>query len=640
MNLRERKKISKVEKTLDEKPAIENVTTLKETDVPDHPEIIDNDCTLSVDDNDDADGSLRDLSDITTADPFAKHFEQEITEELASKLLSSVTKDQKGNVLWSSEEVTLCHLGKAENFNSIAYFESLPDLNEGDLIKLHVKKSLVDQLPTANIWNMNQGHLSELQLELFAIINSYKDLYFPHRTHKNGEEIRVVYCLHALNHVLKTRNRVVRHNRKIEAMKDYVDDSFRDQGLTRPKVLIVLPFRDSALKVVQMMMKLLSDREYTVTSKKRFESEYGSEIDLKKGLKPDDFEATFDGNIDDKFRIGVSISKKALKLYEDFYSSDIIIASPLGLSEIIGAENEKEKDFEFLSSIEVLIFDQMDVLLMQNFDYVMLILNQLHHMPKETHGVDYFRVRMWALNGWSKLYRQTVMLGCVTHPMIETIFRRHCFNYSGRLKVLNHPSSGTIENVHHANALVQIFQRVNTSSVQDGPDARFEFFIKKILPHYVNRIVSGQTLIFFSSYFDFIRLRNYFAIEEKNGSGANFAVLSEYMKKGGISASRQHFLEKTVRFLLVTERFHFYRRYKIRGIQHLIFYDLPIYSHFYPELCNMIQDSSGEAIEKFNQGCTVLFSKYDADRLVPVVGYEKACELIASDKNVHTFHSQ
>lgn len=45
-----------------------------------------------------------------SSDPFAKHFEQEITEELASKLLSNATKDQKGNVLWNSEEVTVNYI--------------------------------------------------------------------------------------------------------------------------------------------------------------------------------------------------------------------------------------------------------------------------------------------------------------------------------------------------------------------------------------------------------------------------------------------------------------------------------------------------------------------------------------------------
>lgn len=50
------------------------------------------------------------------------------------------------------------------------------------------------------------------------------------------------------------------------------------------------------------------------------------------------FQALFAGNIDDCFRLGVSISNKIVKLYSEFYHSDILIASPLGLRMIIGAE--------------------------------------------------------------------------------------------------------------------------------------------------------------------------------------------------------------------------------------------------------------------------------------------------------------
>jgi U3 small nucleolar RNA-associated protein 25 len=54
-----------------------------------------------------------------------------------------------------------------------------------------------------------------------------------------------------------------------------------------------------------------------------------------------------------------------LQLYADFYSADIIVASPLGLRVIVGAEGEEDRDFDFLASVEILVLDQADIFLMQ-----------------------------------------------------------------------------------------------------------------------------------------------------------------------------------------------------------------------------------------------------------------------------------
>lgn len=73
---------------------------------------------------------------------------------------------------------------------------------------------------------------------------------------------------------------------------------------------------------------------------KRFIQEFGvaeDETDTDAGTKPEDYKFTFRDNIDDCFRIGIKLNRKSMKLYSEFYSSDIIVASPLGLRLIIGS---------------------------------------------------------------------------------------------------------------------------------------------------------------------------------------------------------------------------------------------------------------------------------------------------------------
>ncbi|CAH2254596.1 digestive organ expansion factor homolog [Pelobates cultripes] len=560
-------------------------------------------------------------------DPFIKH----VYREMEDDEVEQITTSNKTSV--SLKWPVLGQLNFSSKFEKAQPPKSE---KETDLKKLHLQKPLDITWPEVNsTFNLSQGdqNFTSLQKELFTIMNSYKDLFYPSRTATvQGEEIRHVYCLHALNHALKANAQVLNNNSRMRDGNTHVDDEdFRDQGLTRPKVLIVVPFRESALRVVQILISLMEvvGRKVDVSNKKRFKDEFGSAPeDRPPNLKrPEDYEAVFAGNIDDHFRIGVAILQKSMRLYSPFYSSDIIIASPLGLRTVIGSEGEKKRDFDFLSSIEVLVIDQVDIYLMQNWEHMLHLMNHLNLQPTESHGVDFSRVRMWNLNNWAKYYRQTLLFSALQEPQINSIFNKHCFNYSGQVAVRNMPVIGSISQV--VVQLPHVFQRLEANSLLSVIDARFQFFTDKILPQYRDAIMS-HTLIYIPSYFDYVRLRNYFKKED-----LSFMHICEYTDRSGISRSRQFFMRGEKQFLLVTERFHFYKRYTLKGIRNLIFYELPTYPHFYSEVCNMMK--SWKQGEEATLTCTVLYSKYDAQRLAAVVGAERTAQMLQSKKNVHLF---
>ncbi|CAG8719183.1 16347_t:CDS:2, partial [Racocetra persica] len=273
-------------------------------------------------------------------------------------------------------------------------------------------------------------------------------------------------------------------------------------------------------------------------NRKRFFDSYGISPDEEKinSSKPVDFLETFKGNIDDMFRIGIKFTRKSIKFYAEFYNADIILASPLGLRMVIGTEGDKKHDFDFLSSIEILIIDQCETFLMQNWDHIEYIFNHLNLIPKKSHNCDFSRVKNWYLDGKAKYFRQTIIISEYLTPEINSLFNKKMFNIDGKLKTKDY-YEGTIVNV--IPQVKQVFTRIECPSLIEADDIRFKYFIEKSKPdlgrteldelnqdfnELVNLLPTLQksnpklphTLIFIPSYFDFIRLRNYFEDNDYN----------------------------------------------------------------------------------------------------------------------------
>lgn len=505
-----------------------------------------------------------------------------------------------------------------------------------------------------------KGLLSPFQSALYPSIATYKDAFLAAETRENRDELFNILSLHLLNHVLTSRGRIQRNNKKT---KDNVDtaESLRDQGFTRPKVLILLPTRGTCYSFVKRIIELLGDPG-RAENMDRFEEEYGppqfdeDDDDEERAqrrrkviqAKGTEWQELFGDNVndDDDFKIGVSMTPKtvgdggvSVKLYSDFYRSDFIIASPLGLKMALESEEDEEsKDCDFLSSIEICLVAHSSVLLMQNWDHVNGVLECLNHQPKKNNDTDFGRVRNYLLSGQGQYWRQLIVTSSLSDPHIVSSFKRHAKSTAGRIKLRRRTP---VEDASLCNVLVplkQVFQRIHCNSFATQGKDRLKFFEERILPQIRKQ---KHTMIFIPSYFDFVSVRNVLLKTE-----VDFVSVTEYARSTEVNRGRARFLQGRKPLMLYTGRAHFFQRYQIKGVRHLIFYGIPEHSDFYAGLINNLNsglkresDDEEDMDMSARLSCLSVFTKYDALALERIVGTEHCNRMTKGDKSSYMFCS-
>ena len=464
---------------------------------------------------------------------------------------------------------------------------------------------------------------------LASPIFSYQDLLYGDRSLDNEEDLRKLACLHLLNHITKTRDKVIKNNARL-AKEDVNEElELRDQGFTRPKVLVILPTRQSCVRYIDTIVSLCEPEQQE--NRKRFQDSYAQGENSFSEDKPADFKELFGGNDDDMFRIGVKFTRKTMKYFAKFYNSDVIFASPLGLRMVLGAEDAKKQDHDFLSSIEILIIDQADALHMQNWEHIEYIFDHLNLQPDEAHGCDFSRVRSWCLDGHAKYLRQTILLSAFNFPSLNKLYISSMLNVAGKVR-FSRPYDGVMLDL--GITLKQTFSRYESTSPVTDPDDRFNYFASTVVPHLTKYSASGARrgqgmLIYFPLYADFVRVRNYLA-SSSNTQNASFGSISEYTSVRDVARARSHFFLGRHSVLLYTERAHHFRRYHLRGVKKVVMYGLPDNPIFYQEIVGgFLSSSVAEAkIEATEASVRSLFSRLDVLKLERIVGSERYISLL------------
>lgn len=544
------------------------------------------------------------------ADPFEVHFASPDDNELSRRLKSIQATE------WKYEKQDLGNIGTA--------MVSAPECVEGSVLRKSTVKT-VGGLPLKNriqtaTRKIMEG-LDNTQQALAPYMFNYQDLMAGDRTPQNANSLRNIISLHAINHILKGRDKVLKNNARLLHASDDLDA--RDQGFTRPKVLILLETRQMCSKYAEAIISLFSPDQQE--NKQRFQSSFTAPPDPSSTM-PEDFRELFEGNNDNNFLVGLKFTRKTIKFFSAFYNSDIILASPLGLRRIIENEDPKKRDYDFLSSIEIAVVDQLDAMQMQSWENVEVVFNHLNLQLREAHGCDFSRVRNYYLDGNARYLRQTLVFGGYITPEMNRLFNSSMLNVAGKVKIA--PTyAGAIANVGGL-GVKQTFSRFDCSSPLADPDARFNYFTTAVLPSLLRLPKPSDgaqgILIFVPSYFDFLRVRNFFATSTLT-QNTSFGAIHDYSAPPEQRRARSHFLTGRHSILLYSQRAHHFFRLRIKGVKRVVMYGLPDNPIFYEEMVEGYLGTSLEEGRASAEACSsrAMFSKWDGLRLERVAGSER-----------------
>ncbi|ODV81227.1 DUF1253-domain-containing protein [Suhomyces tanzawaensis NRRL Y-17324] len=574
--------------------------------------------------------------------PFEAHFNL-VTDEYI--------EEQEKLVVKQNEKWTLSALSKVSNSD----YSILSSLPPGKPVATPIDPGSVKNVKDLRLKNRvleayekkySDNKLNALDLHLASSMFNYKDVCYSYQSFKNDTH-RKLYAMHALNHVFNTRDRILKNTAKLKGNReDKLSDEgasalgpeeeleLRDQGFTRPKVLILLPTRNACFELVEQLIQLSGSEQQE--NKKKFTQQFYSDS-VTPGNKPDDFKYSFKGNNNDFFCIGIKFTRKTLKLYSSFYSSDIIIASPIGLSMILENPDKKKRQYDFLSSIEVLIIDRANQIEMQNWDHVLTVFKYINKIPKEFHDADFSRIRMWYINDQSKLLRQTLVFSEYLTPNINNILGvKKSINVAGKMKYRPIMDSTNCIMNSIGIKIKQIFQRFDSeiNPLQDA-ELRFKYFINTTLPSLMkSSSYSNGIMIFIPSYYDYLRIKHHM----KTSTKFLFGSLDEYSSQSKLDRVRRAFHDGKIKILLYTERLHYFRRFEINGVKTMLMYGLPSNPLFYKELVRFIGKSVyREEVDLDLALVKVLYSKLDVVTLERVVGAERARVLCGGVNELYEF---
>ena len=447
-------------------------------------------------------------------------------------------------------------------------------------------------------------HLTGDAAILSSFLGSYKDLVIaPDMTVHSGL-VRKTVALHVLHHMLSARDRVLANSNKLKTDPEI---DVRDQGFTRPRILILTATKSLAREFIDSMLSFCGPVLESVRGRERFNAQF----EKAESVITDSRSEFFAGDTEDNFTLGVAVTKKSMKLGATPLESDLLICSPLAL--------KMTENLDFLSSLEIVVIDRADYLRMQNWDHVVDVLGKANKQPTDLHGVDISRLRLSTVEGLNRNLRQTILTTDTMHSDSFSVFtdrwdkNGQVGNFRGFARLSRKRTSEVTRVREELQVHRQVFMAAGQSKDVANP---LLYSFKEKFWKDVGRELSRLAIVC-ANYFDYLELKKFF----KDETEASVACISEFTDQRRLTGSREMFASGDKSVLLLTERLLWYKPLKLKGVQHVVFYGCPSYpQHYFNMLSRMVEPARANSV--------VIFTASDALALEALLGSDSVARVL------------
>lgn len=206
---------------------------------------------------------------------------------------------------------------------------------------------------------------------------------------------------------------------------------------------------------------------------------------------------------------------------------------------------------------------------------------------------------------------------------------QRCYNAFGRIK-FELRYRGVLDRViPHVRQQFIRFALKRDAPLESVHELRLRMYQSKILPIF-RESIGEKTIIFVSSYFDFLRLRSFY----QKALNTNIFFVSEYTKRGEENRIRKQFGDQTneqVMYLVMTERHYFYQRIRYMGAHRVVFYSLPMHKEYYVEILNWLDTTRRHEVY------ALYCKRLDNLALQRIVGIMRMARMLGHENQMQVF---